>query len=609
MSSPVLPDLRPSDRLHDYLAASLDSGTKLRVYHAFTPPVPTVSVFAARPGQPDEPTTCESHFLTVAQSHVITSANDNPVTTNEFEPGRAASHVLVLGIEVLIFSTEHTTTIFVSKADSTGFLSRPTATKQGSSSIIKAVISAFLQWLVTRQLSSTTSGPADVTDQVLAAQSKTHVSKETSSQDDPGQCGSPKRPRRLVLSLFARSQNQYLFPGSIENTTKHVLDDRQLIKWWCRLLDGLVQKEWHAKTTLDDAVTIAQIDGAADNAPRSGTANVKVSAHAYVVVPGCDRADTVRSFFPPSAKYPQAGTSATWHNSYPVSLLLQQDSHLARAPLPARCLIPRLPDDPKARYCYDLDAAGIDESGEWKTIRSLQQFWETMEYRQECAAGRLVGFVWLVFGSASPSTSGEVGVHTVTDAVQTTNRSETVAVSHSAEAVGIPNSVPLTTGSVTVTNEQYIELSDLLINDTDFAGSDLAIKSTNTWVDKVKELTGLQHFGIDIEGKKADGLIASGAATSHLNTTVNAGSKHPRDEGTAPVNVLTGVRKKKQKLVEEPIDGTVGDTQQNGECTDKLAPTNKPQKTTDHVDNAKTFNGVTTLSARLVRKKVKTGVT
>lgn len=408
------------DHFLDYLILSLDVGTKLRIYHVSTPPFPTTPIFSPPPGRPDEPTTCESHFLTISQPHVITSANvDLNQSTNDHDSGKTASHVLVLGIEVLVFSTDSLTTIFISKADSTGFLSRPAESTQGSSSIVKLVVSALLEWLVTRQLSRTASGPTDVTDHDLVTQSIDGESSEV-HVGTSGRSGSSRPTKKLVLSLFARSQNQYLFPGSIENTTKHVLDDRQLIKWWCRVLDGLVQKDRSVQTTTSNGVDI----GSAEGAPDLYSTNVKVSTTAYVVVPGCDRTETTRSFFPPSAKQPRTESQVRWHNSYPVNLLVKQDQTPADTSLPVRCLIPRLPDDPKARYCDDLDDAGTDEKGQWKNIRSLQHFWETMEYRQECAAGRLVGFVWVVFDPIAELVQ-EVVSHTEEGITGTTNRSET----------------------------------------------------------------------------------------------------------------------------------------------------------------------------------------
>ncbi|KAH0008622.1 hypothetical protein KCU78_g11150, partial [Aureobasidium melanogenum] len=39
----------------------------------------------------------------------------------------------------------------------------------------------------------------------------------------------------------------------------------------------------------------------------------------------------------------------------------------------------------------------------WKSIRTLDQFWDTMAFRQECSSGRMVGFIWLVFTPTQPT--------------------------------------------------------------------------------------------------------------------------------------------------------------------------------------------------------------
>lgn len=183
----------------------------------------------------------------------------------------------------------------------------------------------------------------------------------------------------MILSLFARSQNQYLFPGSIENSGKHVLDDRKLIKWWCRVLDPLLQ----------------------DCGPSSGH-DSSVSSDAYLIVPGCDRFET-KAFFPPiNPSHPKV----RWSNVYP------QDMIAPEASAPPRCLIPRFPDDPKARFLDELDSeiCGADrlKTGKWRSVQSIDQFWEMMSYRQECSAGRLVGFIWVVFTPSSCKESTHV---------------------------------------------------------------------------------------------------------------------------------------------------------------------------------------------------------
>jgi regulator of Ty1 transposition protein 109 len=55
--------------------------------------------------------------------------------------------VLVLAIEVLIYTTKHLTTIFVSKADSTGYLSL-LSLPPSQTSPIRSITTTFLEYLI-----------------------------------------------------------------------------------------------------------------------------------------------------------------------------------------------------------------------------------------------------------------------------------------------------------------------------------------------------------------------------------------------------------------------------------------------------------------------------
>lgn len=320
--------MAPSGDLGDLLAKDLPKGAELTLRHVSSTPAPSAPLFAAAPGQAPEPTFCESHFLSVSID----------------SPKHDGAEIIVFGMEVLVYTAAHLSTIFVSKADSTGFLHLQKLPQKAS--VLRTVSQAFLSHLA-----------------------RTH-----------------QRPGvRLVVSLFARAQNQYLFPGSIENAEKHVLDDRGLIKWWCRAVDPIL-REHEPESVLQGSKLLNETVEAA-----------KASATAYLIVPGCDRFET-RTFFPASAKS-DAQDRPRWLNSYPLQQLVHNPS------APPRCLVPRLPDDPKTRFLIDLDdelptsSEGADSApstGIWRSVKSLDQFWEMMSFRQECSAGRLVGFLWLV---------------------------------------------------------------------------------------------------------------------------------------------------------------------------------------------------------------------
>jgi regulator of Ty1 transposition protein 109 len=319
--------MAPDGNLADLLAKVLPTGAELTVRHVSSTPAPSTALFAAAPGQDAESTFCENHFLSVS---IESSEHDG-------------AEIIVFGMEVLVYNTAHLTTIFVSKADSTGFLHLLKLPRKVS--VLRLISNTFLSYLAR-------------------------------SHQRPGV--------RLVVSLFARAQDQYLFPGSIENAEKHVLDDRGLIKWWCHAVDPIL-RENEPESVSKDSKTHATVEAA------------KASATAYLIVPGCDRFET-RNFFPASARSdPQ--DRPRWLAGYPLQQMCRDPS------APPRCLVPRLPDDPKTRFLIDLDdeLPGPVEGenappsmGQWKSVKSLDQFWEMMSFRQECSAGRLVGFLWLV---------------------------------------------------------------------------------------------------------------------------------------------------------------------------------------------------------------------
>lgn len=315
--------------LYSRLSAVLGAGSSYKIHHLSTPPTKSDALFAAAPGTRPQRTACESHFLTLS----VASPSSSSTSQNQ------SGHVFVFAIEVLVYTTSSLTTLFVSKADSTGYLS--SSPTKSPLSPIRPLTSTFITWLAeTRQR--------------------------------------PGIP--LVVSLFARAQDQYLFPGSVDHGAKHVLDDRQLVKWWCKTLDPVLRHD----------------------------ATDAYATRAHVIVPGFDPYETTQ-FFPPSYRSdPPDGRK--WRYGHPLLEIAPNPS------APPRCLVPHFPDDPKARYLDELDAEIPDSqpsqswfspskkgNGMWKSIRTLDQFWDTMAFRQECSSGRMVGFIWLVFTPTQPS--------------------------------------------------------------------------------------------------------------------------------------------------------------------------------------------------------------
>ncbi|OAL37864.1 hypothetical protein AYO20_02697 [Fonsecaea nubica] len=521
------------------LSAALPVGLELRVYHLSTPPTRAPALFAPLKGHDEDATFCESHFLAVS------SQNED-------------KEILAYAVEVLVFTTQSLVTIFVSKADSSGFTSRLNQPKNYPSPI-STVTSTFIQFLVEPRLTSP----------------------------------------RVVVSLFARSQNQYLFPGSSENAGKHILDDRRLIKWWCRVLDIVMRQP------RDDVV-----------------------ATAHLLVPGCDKSG-VKTFFPPSSQT-DSSSDPKWVDSYPVSLLVPDPL------LPPRHVVPRLPDDPKARFLEDLDEF-VDENGEWRGVKTLDQFWETMSYRQECSAGRVVGFVWLVFSRGQTE-------HTTLNELEKTSQTENLAsqptkpslitpansqqqhetcntgtgsptasiLKMNAELNSPPSSSPIhpdseskaiengqnadhsapvpevaessmlrttraTRGELLIDATQYQALMEHLLR-TDFAHEAPAAQATRSWIDKALELSRAASFGHPIRGRA---------------TPVLAPPTAPDVASSAQVNVLTGVRKKRK-----------ADTLDNGTTTNTTTTPNN--SSAPGITQAVASTTANTLPNNLITKKPKT---
>ncbi|KAK3073345.1 hypothetical protein LTS18_014451, partial [Coniosporium uncinatum] len=316
--------------LKELLVDALPRDFAFTFYHISTPPTKCAPLFSPPQGVKSERTYCESHLLNVS----ITPTN-----------GEKSEKVLVLAIEIFVYTTKRLTTLFVSKADSTGYLSL-LSLPRAHASPLRSITSTFVSYLI-------------------------------SHRQRPGV--------RFVVSLFARAQAQYLFPNSVENKRKHVSTDRELVRWWCRVLDPILQEH-----------TPEQHNG--EDAPNTDEDRQQTTSQAYLIVPG---EDSTASFLPPNVRADPI-LRKRWKHGHPLREI---------APYPTaspRCLIPHFPDDPKARFLDELDeelptstgqandSPSKRGTGQWKSVKTLEQFWETMAFRQECSSGRLVGFIWIV---------------------------------------------------------------------------------------------------------------------------------------------------------------------------------------------------------------------
>ncbi|KAL4740045.1 histone acetylation protein-domain-containing protein [Aspergillus similis] len=456
--------------LGDLLAKVLPTNVKVTIRHISSTPATSTALFAPPPGEEPEPTFYENHFLVVS---VVPDGKGD------------GAEIIVFGIEVLIYTTAHLTTIFVSKADSTGHLHLLKAAPK--SSILRRVTNTFLSFLV----------------QVY------------------------QRPGvRLLVSLFARSQNQYLFPGSIENPGKHVLDDRGLIKWWCRALDPILREY--------------EPESASQEQDKKHEESSRSSATAYLIVPGCDRFET-RGFFPSSAKS-DAKDRPRWLNAYPLCQICSKPD------APPRSLVPRFPDDPKTRFLIDLDdelpesASGASSSGHWRSVKSLDEFWEMMSFRQECSAGRLVGFLWLVINppglvNSKPMLSSTAGSDQ-TQSPEVPQSSEDASITHSGEQTinqqannGSAFYWPQAARGHAVLNEEDYKKAINFLLEQDFYNEEVSFASTKAFNGKVATLADELWVGQHVVGKNTfeEPLIPS--QPPEIPATTLLVRKRKKDEG------------------------------------------------------------------------------
>ena len=298
-------------------------GKLFQFNHISTVPEPCDPLRAAPHGLDPEVTFEEKHFLVASLSN--------------FRYGVTPLYAL----EVIVYTTESLTVIFVAKADSTGLMS------------------GWMRW-------------ADYGMSPMTLIAATFIRLLADAFQKPD--------KRLVVSLFARSAGAYIFPGSEDNEGKHILNDTRLIKWWARVMNIVMDPDQpeHA-----DSIEAQQRLKGADPA----------KSQVFMRVPGCSAPET-KKYVPKKLKKTSPFRSVALAAD-PFELIAP---YPAGSVVPARCMIPHFHDDPKTRFADELDGYDkLDANGNWSSVTTLDGFWDLMQHRQECAAGKLVGFVWGVF--------------------------------------------------------------------------------------------------------------------------------------------------------------------------------------------------------------------
>ncbi|KAN0087436.1 Histone acetylation domain containing protein [Tylopilus felleus] len=282
------------------------------------------------------------------------------------QPDPDSPRVFVSAIEASLYHVPSTSSavLYVSKVDSTGQAKFPSPTH--------ALVRAFLTYYV-----DPTTRPLPVA--------------------------------HIWVHLFARAQNQYLFPNSGEFPGKRPLTDVKLCAWWKRQFSVVAQ----------------------DVAARAGETCIRL----FYLLPGLGELEAHHALERVYAST-SSSTSVPWSYGHPygqaeVPLPIGRDEkrpHIGH-------VVPWFDDDPKARFldeiAYTTDAEGVrsperkrprtgrtvqraEEDGESGTERkdttsepsralkkvTIEEFWERMSFRQECVAGAMTGF--FVMATSSP---------------------------------------------------------------------------------------------------------------------------------------------------------------------------------------------------------------
>lgn len=229
---------------------------------------------------------------------------------------------------------------------------------------------------------------------------------------------------QVWLHIFSRAQNAYIFPNSEKNGKKRVLSDMQLQRWWKQTLDNLTPfRRWLFLPgfSQEEAIGIIKVDNdwIYGNPHQSNQ----------------------------ESKYRNLSSLIPYFEDDPKSRFLDELANSAEA-LDGRSLKkPRRESSKEENVSYKQNA--LDRI-------SIEEFWERLGYRQECASGRVTGFFFLHF-------SREDGP--IKEAIEANKTDQEIDISI----------------------ELFHRIHDLLTN-SDFHTFEGAVSATSSWLNKIRTL-------------------------------------------------------------------------------------------------------------------------
>lgn len=320
-------------------------------------------------------------------------------------------------------------------------------------------------------------------------------------------------PGTVAATLFARAQGQYLFPNSVEGGGKRVLGGLGLCGWWKRVFEDAATKVVEAKEVKPRQVQLSYL------------------------LPSYSAAEA-RGMLPAASTLP---VGVQWDYKPPFTHRILPGTSLAT-------LIPSLPDDPKTRFLEELVDDALDkepyavrerrrssqaetskatsaegeeakgaEQGEAKGEKEkeraklsrkereteaeeeerrkayaalekvpVDEFWERMGFRQECASGDVTGFFHVAV-VPDPEGGDASAFVAAAEAAQVAAESQSESKPESKEGAAAKPASKDASKEYTLPQALVERILTSMLN-TDFGNRQLASSGTSFWTQATRAL-------------------------------------------------------------------------------------------------------------------------
>lgn len=446
----------------------------------------------------------------------------------ETEAASVAPYIPIYALELAIYTIPATSTslLYVSKVDTTGILSTPAPSRH----LTVALLEYYLRY-------------------------------------------PPHAVHSLRIHVFARSQDQYIFPGSVENSRKRVLGDGQLMKWWRSVIGQAAER-----VSRHEQEVQASTSGIGKGKSReTGTGDISnARTQLFYLLGGCTTLGDSLAILsrPEDQEDPRA---PRWSYGHPYS---SASSIPPPVPMPGPSAVPKLndlipcfQDDPKARQMSEWASSPIPYAGQdgdydevlheivrlkdssialasLRQKEMLQQreeeraklhmgdkdvdaFWLVMGNRGECSSGHIAGFFVVVRDSASSPGSAGTDAHAPVSAAPGADADTPTSPANLAAPEGSPGALSHST---------YVRLWSLIHN-VDYSSAEKASTVYAKWKEELRSAALRQGAGEAEHDEYVSGEIAvDNPADAPMNPLKRA-------EPPKQVNTLMVKKKKKPNAV------------------------------------------------------------